>query len=833
MKRSLRLLGSLSIASLVLSSQILPPPPPVLAQAARVCATPGRDGNPGALTGVVNTYYPGIASVAAGATTISVGAPTGGAPIQAGDLLLVIQMQGATIDASNTDAYGNGVGGDVPVPVAQPVVSPNGQSPIGASGFLTAIAGNYEFVVATGPVAGGVLPIRAAGAGSGLLNSYVNAPASAAQGQQTYQVVRVPQYATATLGAPTALPWNGAIGGILAFDVVGNLNLAGTATVTGQGFRGGGGRQAGGDPAAPALNNTDFVTLSARTPNGSKGEGIAGTPRLILNPATNTVIDTGVEGYPNGSFGRGAPGNAGGGSTDGDPTGLLGAPAFGGNEENSGGGGGSNGARGGIGGRSWRSQLPVGGFGGSPFPASTSRLVMGGGGGAGTSNNGTGAPGAGVASSGSAGGGMVFIRTGSVSGAGTINANGSPANNTVQNDGGGGGGAGGSVLFSSLSGSTAGLTINIQGGRGGDANVAVIDAHGPGGGGSGGVAVITPGATISGTGGPGGLTGSAPGFPPTLLNGATAGDDVVIPLPLTTVPGANSGAECLLPQQADLSLRKTVNSSLVTVGQNVTYTLTLSNAGPANATGVAVTDRLPAGLTFVSATPSQGTYAPGTGVWTVGNVAVNGSATLQVTATVTTTNPITNTAQVTASDQPDPDSTPNNNNGNEDDLATASIGGPSFRLVKRITRVSRAGVITNFNTFVDDPADVNDNAPGWAQLSPVGILNTDPANPLQSGDQVEYTVYFLSDGNNPITAANVCDPIPGGTTFVANTLQIQRPLESLIAGGAFFPPLAPLPPNNSCTSQTNTNGAAIFDIGNVSNTTGSNVGFVRFRVRIN
>src|SRR5438270_12450868 len=67
--------------------------PSVRAEAAGSCATPGRDGTV-VLNGVINTYYPGIATVTAGATTVVLGPATGAAtPIAVGDLLLVIQMQ--------------------------------------------------------------------------------------------------------------------------------------------------------------------------------------------------------------------------------------------------------------------------------------------------------------------------------------------------------------------------------------------------------------------------------------------------------------------------------------------------------------------------------------------------------------------------------------------------------------------------------------------------------------------------------------------------------------------------------------------------------------------
>jgi sortase (surface protein transpeptidase) len=71
---------------------------------------------------------------------------------------------------------------------------------------------------------------------------------------------------------------------------------------------------------------------------------------------------------------------------------------------------------------------------------------------------------------------------------------------------------------------------------------------------------------------------------------------------------------------------------------------------------VQVTDQLPAGLTFVSATPGQGTYTSGTGAWNIGSIASGASTTLTVMARVTTTGPVTNTASRTFQNEPDPNS---------------------------------------------------------------------------------------------------------------------------------------------------------------------------------
>src|SRR5262249_53183390 len=147
-----------------------------------LCATPGKDKAGGTLTGIVNTYYPGTANAAAGATSITLGAATGNTTaIASGDLLLVIQMQDATINSNQSGNYGDGGGG------------------LTGTGYTAAAnSGAYEFVKATNAVAttGGTLNLVGAGTGSGLINAYTNAAYSAVTpaGQHRFQVIRVPQF---------------------------------------------------------------------------------------------------------------------------------------------------------------------------------------------------------------------------------------------------------------------------------------------------------------------------------------------------------------------------------------------------------------------------------------------------------------------------------------------------------------------------------------------------------------------------------------------------------------------------------------------------------------
>ncbi|MFF9839092.1 hypothetical protein [Streptomyces sp. NPDC013740] len=124
------------------------------------------------------------------------------------------------------------------------------------------------------------------------------------------------------------------------------------------------------------------------------------------------------------------------------------------------------------------------------------------------------------------------------------------------------------------------------------------------------------------------------------------------PEPLTATSGE---AVTEVRPAADLDVTKAADATTVTVGQTVAYRVTVHNAGPSPATGVSVTDRLPAGLAFLSADASRGAYDPGTGRWAVGELAVGARATLTLRAKATRTGLITNTAVATAVEKdPDP-----------------------------------------------------------------------------------------------------------------------------------------------------------------------------------
>lgn len=85
---------------------------------------------------------------------------------------------------------------------------------------------------------------------------------------------------------------------------------------------------------------------------------------------------------------------------------------------------------------------------------------------------------------------------------------------------------------------------------------------------------------------------------------------------------------------ADLSLTKTVSDATPAFGDDVTFTVSVANAGGDDAGGVVVKDLLPDGYALVGVTASAGTYDAATGLWSVGTVAVGGTQNLTLTARV-------------------------------------------------------------------------------------------------------------------------------------------------------------------------------------------------------
>lgn len=513
---------------------------------------------------VLNAYTNVTADISAGATSISVASSTlTNGPVLStstapGDLILIIQMQGATMDIVTTPAVpaaSGGWGGNYTLSNSAMGDLANMGNYRQDWGTVTNYnnSGKYEYAEVLSVPNATTITVRCA-----LKNSYT------ASGH--VQVIRIPRLNNLILNANTTVvptTWTGTTGGIVALEVNGNITFGTSSKIlaSGFGFRGGvtHNSTAGNGPATD-IGKPGYSTAADAA---EKGEGIGGSAA-----AEYTALYS--------RYGCGAPANGGGG----------------GNTKNSGGGGGSNvgtgmyngkgvptpgyaafwnlelagmattpssgGGRGGYSGAqsnqdeatvgpnntAWSgdNRRKEGGLGGHPLTYDATRVFMGGGGGAGDMDQTQGG-------SGGAGGGIVFLQSyGSITGTGIIEANGANGQNSNPTntpnpgsfsstklgiDGAGGAGGGGAIIISNGTALPATLTLSATGGTGGNnalsfgAFASGVEADGPGGGGGGGMIAFTSGTPIqtvsggaNGTVTAVGTTNIVANFPP---NGATGG----------------------------------------------------------------------------------------------------------------------------------------------------------------------------------------------------------------------------------------------------------------------------------------------------------------------
>ncbi len=588
---------------------------------AQVCASPGQNAGTTSISGVVNSYYSGTGStVAVGATSIPISPASdttgGGAatPIAAGDLVIVMQMQGAQINTSNTNCYGDGDGDGVGSCATITFTTTDRYA--GGNLDTDYRAGAWEYCTATSAAGTTSISMVCGGASGGTVNAYQASASTGSVGAYRYQVVRVPQYSNVSLtGNVQPASWNGATGGVLGLQATGTVTMAGfNLDASERGFRGGGVTFLGayGPPLLDGTNGSYYYTAVAGTITGAgpggeregsfKGEGIAGTPRLVYNGTTQTGLVT--DDYPGGSRARGAPGNAGGG----------------GNNQNGGGGGGGNGGRGGQGGGCWSdASRPTtigdcGGHGGdgasrsgNKLSLSSARLIMGGGGGAAHVDGG--GTSCGLGGWGGNGGGIIIARVGSFSAIGNLLANGrsgSTPNFTTGGctDGAGGGGAGGTILVATT-GSLTGRMLAANGGSGANSS---YDRHGPGGGGGGGAVYFNASVAPSTTSVAGGNAGVDRGN----LALGPLGDGAAEPWFATTGTFTLLGNSTTLTTACStaLAVTKTNNADTLVAGSTTSYTVTFTNSGPTSANNAIAKDTPSAGLSNCSVTVCSATGSP-------------------------------------------------------------------------------------------------------------------------------------------------------------------------------------------------------------------------------
>ncbi len=171
---------------------------------------------------------------------------------------------------------------------------------------------------------------------------------------------------------------------------------------------------------------------------------------------------------------------------------------------------------------------------------------------------------------------------------------------------------------------------------------------------------------------------------------------------------------------ADLIVIKSDNPDPVMAGSELTYTITVTNAGPNIATTVKLTDTLPTGVTFISASPGCSFAPPNTVICALGILNVGDFVNVTITVQPTTPGVITNTAEVTAAED-DPDTT--NNQATEE-------------------------------TEVQGVADLS-------------VVKTDQTDPVVVGQDLSYTLVVTNNGPSLATNVVLTDTLPAGVIFVS------------------------------------------------------------------
>jgi uncharacterized repeat protein (TIGR01451 family) len=180
----------------------------------------------------------------------------------------------------------------------------------------------------------------------------------------------------------------------------------------------------------------------------------------------------------------------------------------------------------------------------------------------------------------------------------------------------------------------------------------------------------------------------------------------------------------------DLSVTKTDSPDPVTPGENVTYTITVNNAGPVTATGVSLSDAVPAGTTFVSFTAAAG--------WTCTTPAAGATGTISCS------------------------------------VAALPVGNAVFTLVVATDAALGAGNITNTATVASATADSNPGNDSSTATTAVGagladllLSKTDSPDPVAPGSNLSYQITITNSGPSNATSATFSDTLPAGTTFVS------------------------------------------------------------------
>jgi uncharacterized repeat protein (TIGR01451 family) len=209
---------------------------------------------------------------------------------------------------------------------------------------------------------------------------------------------------------------------------------------------------------------------------------------------------------------------------------------------------------------------------------------------------------------------------------------------------------------------------------------------------------------------------------------------------------------------ADVALGGVLAPQPIMRGSQATYSLTVTNAGPATATAVTLTDVLPAGVSFVSATAPCG-HVSGTVTCALGDMASGASAPLQIVVAAVTEGSYTNTPAVAAMTA-DPSAT-NNVASIPTTVVTAQAAGLAA------DTLAATGTASNLNGVLE-PGEAVSIAPAWLNPSGAAAALAGAGGPFSGPAGAAYTLIDGSSAYGTVAAGAIADCLATGDCFVAH-----------------------------------------------------------------
>ncbi len=306
------------------------------------------------------------------------------------------------------------------------------------------------------------------------------------------------------------------------------------------------------------------------------------------------------------------------------------------------------------------------------------------------------------------------------------------------------------------------------------------------------IGAVAPGTTSSFT-----ITVDVPSdYTGSLSNTVTVGGANVDPIPANDQAIEPTGVIA----EADLAVSKADNVDPAVAGTNVTYTVTVDNFGPSDATDVVVTDTLPPGFTLVSTSgcAEDPTGAPNC---SLGTIAAGGQASYTLTAAIdpSVVGVVTNSVSVTSSTT-DPDGT-----NNSFDETTTVVAEADLALTKTDSPDPViAGNTITYTLTVDNPGPsdatgvvVNDSLPAGVTLVSTSGCAEDPGGvpncslgTVPAGGSATYTILGQVASsvvgtimNSATVSSSATDPNPGNDTATAATTVVAEADMSIAKSG--------------------------------------------------